>query len=339
MRSFSVRTRFYVLSFSGELLVCEPFADNARYGQPKAVAIGHAVVIAESLFAKVTKKMKRFHAHVGSVNAALQEAPKVFESVGMDLPVNVSNRMVDDLMRVVALQSVIGKQFISVGRGACFDALFDFGVKSLFAAIINHKGLSFSATLQESDDGSLAFSTSSSDTAPAFTDVHVPRFATNEGLINLNLSGHLSGQAVLQSKPDAVHHEPCGLLGDSKIAGDFIGANSVLAVDHHPDNGKPLVEADRGVLEDGSYFDRELAVMVNALALPLPLISEEAGVSATASRADHLAVPPSRNQVGKAVVGVSEVKNCFLQGLWFVAHNVPQKQKSTKDHLICQVYS
>ena len=70
----------------------------------------------------------------------------------------------------------------------------------------------------------------------------------------------LSEGDALHGKPDAVQHEPCGLLSDSQSAADFVGADSVLAVGKHPSSSKPLVQGDRAILENGSDLDRELAL-------------------------------------------------------------------------------
>src|SRR5205809_6034264 len=69
---------------------------------------------------------------VGSMKPALQKAPEVFESVGMNRAVHVGHGMIDDLVRVFPFQSVIGFQFIAVERRASFHMLFHFALQSLF---------------------------------------------------------------------------------------------------------------------------------------------------------------------------------------------------------------
>ena len=66
----------------------------------EAVCIVHtdAVVVTKGLLIEVAEEMERFNAHIGSADAALQQAPEVFQTVGMDLPVDVFNCMVDNLM-------------------------------------------------------------------------------------------------------------------------------------------------------------------------------------------------------------------------------------------------
>ena len=66
-----------------EFAVGEPLSGNLAHGKLEALAIVHvlAVVVPESLLIKVTVKMKRFHTHVGSRNAALEKRPEILKPV------------------------------------------------------------------------------------------------------------------------------------------------------------------------------------------------------------------------------------------------------------------
>ena len=74
-----------------------------RDGKTEAVAIVKVfpVVIPEHLLVKIAVKMERLNADVGSVKPALQEAPEVFESVGMDFPLYIGDRVIDDLVGIL----------------------------------------------------------------------------------------------------------------------------------------------------------------------------------------------------------------------------------------------
>lgn len=169
--------------------------------------------------------------------------------------------------------------------------------------------------------------------------MHVAGLAADKGFINFDLAAQLPCRTVLQSQTTAMHHEPCGLLGDAKCTGDLIGTNSILAVNQHPDCGKPFVQSNCRVLKDSPDFDRELAVMVHALALPLSLVRKEWNIGSPANRTDNAVRPAPSGKIIQTIVRLSEIQNCLLQGLWFAAHGVPHKQNYTKAHLICQVYS
>jgi hypothetical protein len=70
--------------------------------------------------------MERLHAYVGSTKPALQETPEVLWAVGVDLPVNVHLRVIDDIVLVVSLQAEIGLQLVGVNVGtfATFSSTF-----------------------------------------------------------------------------------------------------------------------------------------------------------------------------------------------------------------------
>jgi hypothetical protein len=52
--------------------------------------------------------------------------------------------------------------------------------------------------------------------------VHVPRFATDERFIGLNMAGEFSKRSLVKSEADAVPHVPSGLLGDSEAAANLV---------------------------------------------------------------------------------------------------------------------
>src|SRR5580658_7709497 len=81
------------------------------------------IVVAECLFVKVTEQMKRFDAHIGSPDSALQKTPEVFESVGVNLSIDVLLRMVDYLVRVLLREIVIGLERITVERASGSDVV------------------------------------------------------------------------------------------------------------------------------------------------------------------------------------------------------------------------
>src|SRR5438270_723190 len=171
--------------------------------------------------------MKWFDAHIGSADTALQQAPEVFQSVGMNGSVYVCDRMIDDLVGVFSGQTFVRKQLVGIQSGASFYPLLDFLLHNLLATILNDNGLDFSAALDESDNCSFAFAASSGYSAPSLRDMHVPRFSAYESFVYFNVAPNFHDAAILQRKPDAVIHEPCGSLHDAEIASEFVAADSV----------------------------------------------------------------------------------------------------------------
>ena len=57
--------------------------------------------------------MKWLDTDVSSVKATLQQTPEVLHCVGVDIPVHVPDRVIDDSVLVVSLQTIVRLQFIS----------------------------------------------------------------------------------------------------------------------------------------------------------------------------------------------------------------------------------
>jgi len=99
--------------------------------ETKSIVRQFAEVVPEHLFVQIPEQMELFHAHVGSLESALQETPEVFEAVGMNLPVNVFFRMVNHLvLESLFLESLIGHECIGVDRAACFDVSANVALRS-----------------------------------------------------------------------------------------------------------------------------------------------------------------------------------------------------------------
>src|ERR1700685_399433 len=75
----------------GQLLISQSPTDNLFHcrDEPLAVVRVSPVVIAEYLFIHVAEQMKRFYAHVGAAQAALEQAPEVLQPVQVELTVHV----------------------------------------------------------------------------------------------------------------------------------------------------------------------------------------------------------------------------------------------------------
>lgn len=92
-------------------------------------------VVAERLFVEVAEQMEWLDTHISSLNSALEQAPEVFEIVGVNVPVDVGNRMVNNLVRVVCGKIVVRWQRIGEKNRAGGHVFADFLVQSLFPAI------------------------------------------------------------------------------------------------------------------------------------------------------------------------------------------------------------
>jgi hypothetical protein len=153
--------------------------------------------------------MERRNTDVGSLEAALEQAPEVFEPVGMSLAIYLFNGMVNDLMEELTVKPVIGCQRIGVQGSASLDMTLYQSLKRSLPAVGYYRCLDLATALQESHDRRLVFATRASNFFVALRFVHVPRFPTDEGLINFDLTPELHKRAALHGLADAVQHEPC----------------------------------------------------------------------------------------------------------------------------------
>lgn len=290
--------------------------------ETKSIVSQFPEVEAEHLLIQVAEKVEGFHAHIGSLDSALEETPEVLKSVSVNLPVNVLLGMVDYLMlEILVLQSLIGEKRIGIDRAACLDVTPNLGLKMMLAASGNHHCANFAAAFKDAHDGSLVLYAALGNHALVFVGVHEAARAADEGFVYFYLgaaSSKFRGRVALHRKADSVEHEPCGLLSDAKSAGHFVGTDTVLAVSNHPNSDEPLVQRKRGILKDSPDLHGELPLSMDALALPLALILEEHSVLTATGRASHLAVRPAQlNHELEAVVRVREVNDGLLEGLWF----------------------
>ena len=89
-----------------------------------------------------------------------------------------------------------------------------------------------------------------------------------------------------------MQHVPSRLLSDSKITGEFVTADSVLAVRHAPDRDKPLVQAERRIFEDRPDFVRELLAATFFVASQHFAGSDLCNLLATTYWADDVSIWP-----------------------------------------------
>jgi hypothetical protein len=123
--------------FACRFLVSQSPSDDLLHDGAEALGVSSlAVVIAECLIVKIAEQVKWLHADIGSVQAALQEAPEVLHRVRVNVPVRVLNGVVDDGVLVVCAQSIVGFEFVAEDRSASFDVLTNLLLQSRLAPII-----------------------------------------------------------------------------------------------------------------------------------------------------------------------------------------------------------
>ena len=314
--------RTYLASQFG---IGEAFAKNMRQHTVKSLRVSDratvvfAYVVAECLLVKIAEEMEWFYADVSSLQSTLQKAPEVFEIVGVNLPVYVSDGVVYHLMFIISNESLVRWQRISEESGFGSHMFSHFRLERFFLAARNDVSMYISAALKNSQNGSLALVAVFYHSPLAYIAVHIAGLSTDECFVHFDFFAFATefyGRISLHGESDAVQHEPCGLLGDADSAGHFIGTDAIFAIGDHPNGNEPLVETDWRILENGSDFDAELPMVVNALALPLPLIRKEVGVFAFTSGANNAVWPAQVYHPIQTVIWTGEVNDCLLECFW-----------------------
>src|ERR1039457_2891345 len=141
--------------------------------------------------------MERLNGNLGSLQGPLQERPIVLHRVGMDVPVHVFDRVVDDFVLELFGQASVGGQFITEDCRPRFDMLFDALLKLSLAAVFNGHGANRATALHHSESNDLTGIAAALFLRAALAlFVHMAGLATDEGFVNLNLTPEFSAQAL-----------------------------------------------------------------------------------------------------------------------------------------------
>src|SRR5438270_11182736 len=280
--------------------------------------------------------MERFNGNVCAFQPALYEAPKVFESVRVNFSADVSFGMVNDLMNVILVQSPIAVAIIGREMRATFDVISDNGVKGWAFTIRDNQRSNFSLTLQDARDYGFVRHTLSKSRQAGFcfpVSVHEAGLTADESLIYFDVPLQFSRVRLMESQAKSLQHEPCGLLCDSQSAMNFQAADSVLAVNQHPESSHPLVEGDWRIFHNRSNLDGELLFAV--IAEPDAASLNEGMFRSFAARASYFPVRPAQsNGIVERPLRIGEINNRLLQSLWLF-HALILAYVSP----VCQVYN
>ena len=141
--------------------------------------------------------------------------------------------------------------------------------------------------------------------------MHVADFATDKCFVGIDFARKLDSRVVMQGGADAMKHKPRRLLGDAEAPGQLAGVNAVLAVADNPVSAHPLVESDRGILEDRSHFEAEL-LFASATEPDATSLDERVLLRAATGAGRNTIREAQVERVLENTVIVREVDDCFL---------------------------
>jgi hypothetical protein len=303
-----------LLALSGEPIPSQTTASNPRTNDTEPLrVIQFALVVAKRLFVQISEQVERLNADVGAVKLSLDHTPEILHRVRVDVATDVLDSMIDDGMLIIVFQAIVGFQGVTEDSAASLNALANDRLKITFLARVNVTGNDFATTLHHSEHDLFALRTAPANCLFPFVLVHVPRLAADERFVNLNLTGQLRGGLILHRFADSLKHKPRGLLGQSKIAGDFVRRDSVLAIRDQPHCRKPLVQGDGRFVQERTHLDRELFPAFRGAALPDTASLQEHRFLGPAVRALNSIGPTLRRKVLQRIVRVVEMDNRFGQ--------------------------
>lgn len=324
---FALRARRKVLILANEPIPRKPLAEDAGHCGEKSTLIAMlilALVEPENLFVQIPEQVEGFHRNVGALDGSLEQTPKVLQPVRVNAPLNVSLRMVDDLVLV----------FVSQGRVTAVLVRLKFGTfEHILADAGNELGpidrgnnlhdharsfLVLAVALKKPHDGRLAIRSGLAFQIPAFLDVlvHVPGRAANEAFIDFNRAGQLGAnhRPHVERQSDSMQHEPRGFLSHSKGPRQFARRRSVLRVHDYPHGRQPFLKAKRRVLKQRADLHGKLFPTFPTF--PDAPSLQESRVRLSAMRANHIAIRPAKiTHEFQGSIRVGEVGNRILQSL------------------------
>lgn len=292
-----------------------------------------AIVETKNLFIYIAKQMERLNRDVRSVQASFQKRPEVFDSVGVNLTANIFVQVIHNLMNILLRETIVSNGLVSKHLGTMLNMLKNRILQSLALDVRNHTHANFARlAVEDSMHSSLARKISFVPCIRVVRElgtnllqsnlaalVHVLSLSSDKGFVNFDrpsASSELLNRTFAQSKTQTLQDEPCGLLSHADGTSKFVAADSVLAVNEHPESDKPLIKTDGRVLEDRAQFHRELFMAF--LALPALLSSKVVMLSTFASDTDRPIRPAKGSNGVNAGLCVRKVLDGFLQSLGLI---------------------
>lgn len=311
LRSLMVRFALYFLA--RQLDKRETFASKSRSRFHEPISIRSlARIEPKSLLIEISKQVKRFDANIRSLEASLEKRPEVFNSVRVNLTVNILLSVIDYVVNVFILKFVVAGEHVGINRRTSRNVPADCRINVGSVGSVNNLSADLaSVTIQQAHYRNLA---NMAFEKRSLAEMEVTRRTADESFVNFDLARQLCERTVLHCLADAMKQKPRALLRDAKRAMKFKRANAVLSVRNQPDSAKPLVESDRRIFHQRPNLDRELSFRVLRVALPDLGVLKVGNVLRAATRTGNNAIRPAeRHQELAAVIRIREVNDCLLK--------------------------
>src|SRR5581483_8967261 len=222
------------------------------------------VVVAEGVLVQVRLKVLGGDAMIDAADSALQQRPKPFDGVRVNVPIDVDVLAMVNAPMVIALlrQRLVGVGLIGVDDGLFEHLGCDF-VEHCTLDVVGHdfgrdgSRLTVHPTLRESKHLGLALNAALD--AGSASSASPVRFAADVGLINLDGAFGNRRVALIHERADAVEHAPRRLVGHAKLALKLFRGDTAASAGHQVERVEPQAKRRGRILKDGSGH-RVLAV-------------------------------------------------------------------------------
>ena len=294
----------------------------------KNVRIG-TVVISELKLRDVQRHIFGRHLVKSADHAALKDAPKAFNRVGM-------NRAVDALLHVlfplvinrvvwIFLQYTVALPF--VGRE---EADFvQYGLADKFGYVSRRHSFQnarddVALTAHRANDWRLARASAAAHAVVAFHPVAIVVFATNPGFVNLDNTAKLFLRLDHCSTDFVAHAVRSLVTAETHLPLNLKGADTLFAGSHQVHDLEPLAKRLVRVLKDRARDMREAITLIRRALVALPLVRHRADredFHSTTARANDASGPAALHKIRLAsfLIGEGRFELAFrhlVDGLW-----------------------
>jgi hypothetical protein len=298
-----------------QLVVGKAFASerSRRFHKPISIS-SFASVESKSLFVEITKQVKRFYRNVSTFEHPFEQAPKVFDSLSMDVPLDVLFSVIDNATNVGIIKIVIARMLVGVDGRARLDVRSNAWLKDRSGSSVNnHCSRLAAVALKQAHYSNLA-NKAIKRKLLTLGLMKVASQSTDESFVNFDFAGQFAKRSVLHCLADSVKQKPRALLSHTERPRQFTRTDAVLRVSNQPDSGQPLIEPDRRIFHEGANLDAEL--LLTGFALPQAARRQVRHFAAVTDRALNAIRPAHlRKKVG-AVISIRKVQDRLLQSGW-----------------------
>src|SRR6266496_959722 len=174
---------------ANELRIPQPFASKTAKRLNKSTCITiFAFVKSKRFLIQISEQMKRLNVYISPANHSLEQRPKVFNSVSVDVPFNITLRMVDHVVDVFVAKMFVRWQRVSNQFRAFLDLFANLRVKIVAAHSLHnlcHDAGSFVRRIAFKQTKHSGFS-KPSVRIPLFVGVHVTGATADKCFVSFN---------------------------------------------------------------------------------------------------------------------------------------------------------